>query len=108
MNPVTVLTLGPGSRDYLTLGALNTLKNAKKLILRTGEPPHGQRQTVKGLAAAFVGQARPPRRRAHQAHHVVLRRVFHRLCSSRHRMMLHPIRRALLNMRKKAGIIPLY
>lgn len=35
MNAITVVSLGPGSRDLLTLGALNALKSAKKIILRT-------------------------------------------------------------------------
>lgn len=32
---ITVVSLGPGPREYLTLGALETLKKAEKLILRT-------------------------------------------------------------------------
>ena len=35
-HPITVVSLGPGSREYLTLGALEALKNAKRIILRTG------------------------------------------------------------------------
>mgnify|MGYP002626299164 CR=1 FL=1 len=35
MNPITVVSLGPGSRDYLTLGTINALKSAKRVILRT-------------------------------------------------------------------------
>ena len=35
MNAVTVVSLGPGPREYLTLGALNALKNAEQVILRT-------------------------------------------------------------------------
>lgn len=35
MKKITVVSLGPGSRDYLTLGALSCIKSAKKLILRT-------------------------------------------------------------------------
>ena len=37
MNPITVLALGPGSREYLTLGAIALMRQAEKLILRTGE-----------------------------------------------------------------------
>ena len=35
MNPITIVSLGPGSRDYLTLGTINALKAAEKVILRT-------------------------------------------------------------------------
>lgn len=37
MNPITILALGTGSREDLTLGAVQRMKNAEKLILRTGE-----------------------------------------------------------------------
>ena len=37
MNPITILALGTGSREDLTLGAVRRMKDAKKLILRTGE-----------------------------------------------------------------------
>ena len=37
MHEITVLGLGPGSRDDLTLGAVKALKSAEKVILRTGE-----------------------------------------------------------------------
>ncbi len=37
MNPITVLALGPGGREHLTLGAVARMKQAEKLILRTGE-----------------------------------------------------------------------
>ncbi|MBR6184709.1 MAG: nucleoside triphosphate pyrophosphohydrolase [Clostridia bacterium] len=35
MNRITVVSLGPGPREYLTLGALDALKRAEKIILRT-------------------------------------------------------------------------
>ena len=35
MGEITVVTLGPGPRDMLTLGAVQALKGAKRLILRT-------------------------------------------------------------------------
>ena len=35
MNAITVISLGPGPREYLTLGAVETLKKAEKVILRT-------------------------------------------------------------------------
>ncbi len=36
MKPITVVSLGPGSREYLTLGALDAIKKADRVILRTG------------------------------------------------------------------------
>ena len=35
MSKITVVSLGPGSRDHLTLGALNALEKAEKVVLRT-------------------------------------------------------------------------
>ncbi len=35
MNQITVISLGPGDRAYITLGAMDTMKNARRLILRT-------------------------------------------------------------------------
>lgn len=35
MHPITIVSLGPGSRDHLTLGTLNALKKAPLVILRT-------------------------------------------------------------------------
>ncbi len=35
MNKITVLSLGPGAREHLTLGILNALENAQKVVLRT-------------------------------------------------------------------------
>lgn len=35
MKEITVVSLGPGSREFLTLGALEELKKAEKLVLRT-------------------------------------------------------------------------
>ena len=35
MKPITVVSLGPGSRDYLTLGTVSAIKSAEKVILRT-------------------------------------------------------------------------
>ena len=37
MNHVTVIALGPGSRELLTLGALETMRKAECLILRTAK-----------------------------------------------------------------------
>ena len=39
MNQITVVSLGPGSRDLLTLGAWKALKGAEQLVLRTAQ--HG-------------------------------------------------------------------
>lgn len=36
MKKITVASLGPGSRDYLTLGTLEALRKAPRLVLRTG------------------------------------------------------------------------
>ncbi len=36
MKNITVVSLGPGSREMLTLGALEAMKKAEKLVLRTG------------------------------------------------------------------------
>ena len=35
MNKITVISLGPGPREYLTLGALDALKQAEQVVLRT-------------------------------------------------------------------------
>lgn len=37
MQKITVISLGPGPREHLTLGALERIRKAKRLILRTGE-----------------------------------------------------------------------
>ena len=37
MNAITVVGLGPGPREFLTLGAVEALKKAEKIILRTEE-----------------------------------------------------------------------
>lgn len=37
MQKITVITLGPGAPDYLTLGALSAMKSASSVILRTGK-----------------------------------------------------------------------
>ena len=34
-HPITVVSLGPGPKEYLTLGAIETLKSAEKVVLRT-------------------------------------------------------------------------
>ncbi|MBE5782895.1 MAG: nucleoside triphosphate pyrophosphohydrolase [Clostridiales bacterium] len=37
MNSITVVSLGPGHRSHLTLGALSAMENAEKLVLRTNQ-----------------------------------------------------------------------
>ena len=39
MSRITVVSLGPGPREYLTLGALSALEKAEKLVLRTARHP---------------------------------------------------------------------
>ncbi|PAB57636.1 bifunctional methyltransferase/pyrophosphohydrolase YabN [Anaeromicrobium sediminis] len=39
MNKLTVVGLGPGSKNYLTIGALDKLKESKKVYLRTKKHP---------------------------------------------------------------------
>ena len=34
-HPITVVSLGPGPKEYLTLGAVETLRKAEKIVLRT-------------------------------------------------------------------------
>ena len=49
MHKITVVSLGPGARAHITLGALETLEKAKKLILRTGEVDAAKYLREKGL-----------------------------------------------------------
>ena len=49
MHKITVVWLGPGARAHITLGALETLEKAKKLILRTGEVDAAKYLREKGL-----------------------------------------------------------
>lgn len=50
MQKITVVSLGPGPRAQLTLGALEALKKAKRLILRTGEIDAARYLREEGLA----------------------------------------------------------
>lgn len=50
MHSVTVVSLGPGSREHLTLGVLDTLKTAKRLVLRTALTDAGKYLTEQGIA----------------------------------------------------------
>lgn len=49
MHKITVVSLGPGARAHITLGALETLEKAKKLILRTGEVDAAKYLKERGL-----------------------------------------------------------
>ncbi len=49
MHKITVVSLGPGARAHITLGAMETLEKAKKLILRTGEVDAAKFLREKGL-----------------------------------------------------------
>ena len=50
MQKITVVSLGPGPRKQLTLGALETLKSAKRVILRTGEVEAARYLAKQGVA----------------------------------------------------------
>ncbi|MBR5230769.1 MAG: MazG family protein [Clostridia bacterium] len=50
MHKITVVSLGPGSRAHITLGAMETLEKAKRLILRTGEVDAARFLQEKGIA----------------------------------------------------------
>lgn len=49
MHKITVVSLGPGARAHITLGAMETMEKAKKLILRTGEVDAAKYLREKGL-----------------------------------------------------------
>lgn len=51
MHPITVVALGPGSPDLLTLGALSHLKKAKQVLLRTSR--HGVVKLLEAQGIAF-------------------------------------------------------
>lgn len=46
---VTVVTLGPGSREHLTLGAMERIRAAKCLVLRTGKSDAAEYLTEQGI-----------------------------------------------------------
>ena len=50
MHTITIISLGPGPREQLTLGALETLKKAKRLTLRTGEVDAARYLKEQGVA----------------------------------------------------------
>lgn len=49
MQKITVVSLGPGPRSQLTLGALERMRKAKRLILRTGECDAARYLTEQGI-----------------------------------------------------------
>ena len=50
MNTITVVSLGPGPRAQLTLGALEALRSARRLVLRTGEVDAARYLAGQGIA----------------------------------------------------------
>lgn len=50
MNKITVVSLGPGPRECLTLGALSAMEQAKKLVLRTAQCDAAAYLSEKGLS----------------------------------------------------------
>ena len=55
MNQITVVSLGPGSPDLLTLGALKALQAADRVLLRTSR--HGAVKLLQEEGIAFSSQA---------------------------------------------------
>ncbi|NLC32358.1 MAG: nucleoside triphosphate pyrophosphohydrolase [Clostridiales bacterium] len=51
MHKITVITLGPGAKEHLTLGGLQALQKAKKVILRTAR--HGSANYLTKLGISF-------------------------------------------------------
>ena len=51
MHPIDIVTLGPGSREYLTLGAMETLRKATYVVLRTGR--HGAAKWLEDSGIPF-------------------------------------------------------
>ena len=51
MHKITVVTLGPGAKEHLTLGGLEVLTKAKKIILRTAR--HGAATYLAELGISF-------------------------------------------------------
>ena len=49
MQKITIVSLGPGSRDQLTLGALARIRKARRLVLRTGECDAARYLTEQGI-----------------------------------------------------------
>lgn len=51
MHRITVVTLGPGSTDHLTLGGIEALRRARRRVLRTGR--HGAAQWLEAQGLAY-------------------------------------------------------
>ena len=52
MHPITIVSLGPGAPDLLSINALNALKTAKQVVLRTAD--HGAVALLKDEGIAFT------------------------------------------------------
>ncbi|MBQ9298957.1 MAG: hypothetical protein IJ214_00445 [Clostridia bacterium] len=50
MQKITVVSLGPGPREQLTLGALERVRKAKRLVLRTGQVDAARYLAQQGIA----------------------------------------------------------
>lgn len=50
MNRITVVSLGPGPREYLTLGSISALEKAEKLVLRTKQCDAAEYLCEKGIS----------------------------------------------------------
>ena len=56
MQKITVVSLGPGSRAHITLGVMETMEKARKLILRTEKMDAAKYLREKGLAYESLDQ----------------------------------------------------
>ena len=50
MHRITIVSLGPGAREHLTLGVLETLEQARHVVLRTGETEAARALAERGIA----------------------------------------------------------
>lgn len=50
MHKITIVSLGPGAREHLTLGVLETLEKARHVVLRTGETAAARALAERGIA----------------------------------------------------------
>ena len=56
MQKITVVSLGPGSRAHITLGVMETMEKARKLILRTEKMDAAKYLREKGIAYESLDQ----------------------------------------------------
>ena len=56
MHKITVVSLGPGARAHITLGAMEMMEKARRLILRTGEVDAAKYLREKGLQFETLDQ----------------------------------------------------